>query len=103
MSQEKIKSSELGKLKPHPILKDLPDELKTVEAFKEIQSKILLIMVSDHKHRKVERFATCKKCSAKRNKRNEYILSKGFKNYGQYLEWRKIMDIIINEKDFRVS
>lgn len=98
----KVKSSEIGDLKPMPILKDLPDELKDSECFERIEKKIWLIMKSDHTHRKISAFNKCKKCQAKRVKRNDYIKDVGFKNYEQYLKWRKIMSIIRNKIDFQV-
>jgi len=99
----KIKSSEIGKLKNKPIFEGLPDELKTKEAYKEIESRVKLIMVSDHKHRKIERFMDCPKCKDKMQKRHDYLIGKGFKDYTQYLEWRRVMDIIIKGVDFKVS
>lgn len=98
----KIKSSELGDLKPMPILKDLPEELKDPKCFELIEKKIWLLMKSDHRHRLMSAFNKCKKCQTKRHKRNEYIKEVGFKNYEQYLKWRKIMVIIRNNEDFQL-
>ena len=98
----KVKSSEVGELKPMPILKDLPEKLKDPKCFEPIEKKIWLMMKSDHKHRTISGFNKCKRCQAKRKKRNEYIKETGFKNYEQYIKWRRIMSIIHNKEDFEI-
>jgi hypothetical protein len=97
-----IKSSEIGDLKPMPILKDLPEELKDPKCFEKIEKKIWLIMKSDHTHRTISGFNKCKRCRDKREKRNQFIKDTGFKNYEQYMKWRQIMSIIRNKKDFAI-
>lgn len=90
-----IKPSEQGDLPNHPALEGIPDDIKSEEAYNEIQKKIVKIMHSDHKHRKVSAFVNCKRCKDRVEKRNAYLKEKGFKNYGQYLTWRQVMDIVV--------
>jgi len=99
----KMKASEFGELKEHPVFKDLPEELKDVKRYKEIENKLRFIMVSDHKHKQVKSFVSCKRCKAKMDKRQEAIKDYGFKDYHQYLMWRRVMEIIYNQKDFQVK
>lgn len=102
MDKPTIKASELGKIKGDPVLKGLPDNLKDPKMFNEVEQKIRLIMVSDHKHRKVQAFVKCKKCQGKIKKRHDALMEFGFKSYEQYLKWRRIMIIIKGEKDFQI-
>ncbi len=98
----KIKPSEYGELKNHPVFEGLPDELKDIKKYKQIEKKLQLIMVSDHKHTKVSSFVGCKRCLAKMKKKSAAIRDYGFKDYQQYAIWKKVMIIIYNEKDFQV-
>lgn len=99
---DKIKSSELGKLKEHPVFKDFPDELKDPKQYKAIEKKLASIMVSDHKHTSPKTFMACKRCKAKYDTRHKALLEYGFKDYHQYLLWRKIMIIINDKQDFQL-
>jgi hypothetical protein len=94
---------EADKLKPHPVLAGLPNELKDPACYKGIQTKLSRCMVSDHGHNSVKGFAKCKRCKAKYEKRHKMILDMGFSSTEQYLEWRKIMDIITNGKGVTIS
>jgi len=98
----KIKASQQGELKENTIFDGLPDNLKDPAVFKEIEEKLFNIMYSDHKHRKINNFVNCKKCKNKINKRRQELINLGFKDYSQYLQWKKIMIIITNEKNFKL-
>lgn len=98
----KIKSSEVGKLKEHPVLKDLSDELKDVDKYKPIEKDLRTIMISDHKHKTPKAFINCKRCKEKFDKRKKALKDYGFKDYQQYLMWRKVMEIISQNKDFQI-
>ncbi len=91
------------KYKKNPILEGIPDELKTEEKFKEIQEKCNDIMRAEHKHKTVKSFVTCVWCQENLKKRQEYIKQLGFKSYGQYAEYTKVMNVIINKDLIQVA
>ena len=93
----KIGLSDLPKkYKQHPMLKGIPDELKDVKKYREVEKKLVSIMLSSHKHRSQMVFANCEECSAKFTERREYITGLGFKDYGQFMLYRRVMNLIIN-------
>ncbi len=89
---------ELKKL--HPLVADLPDELKDPKCFKKIEKKLHKIMESDHNHKAMITFQKCKECQARFNEKRHQIKKYGFKSYEQYLFWKRIMDIIVFEREF---
>lgn len=95
----KLTNEEIAEARSDPGLEDLNDSLKTPEKFKEIEEKLRLITISDHKHRSVKAFVKCNRCKRKLERRREYLDSVGFKNYEQYIKYRKVMGIIVNKKD----
>lgn len=97
-----MKSSEYGVLKEHPVFKDLPETLKDPKQYKLIENKLRAIMVSDHKHKSAKTFINCKRCKDKFDKRSKAIRDYGFKDYHQYLMWKRVMEIIKNAKDFQI-
>ena len=56
-------------------------------------------MISDHKHATIKQFIKCKRCQAKVQKKTEMIKELGFKDFVQYQNWKKIMQIMINKKN----
>lgn len=89
-------------IKPNPIFNGLPEHLKDPLVFEDIEKKLNKVLISDHKHKTVSEFVKCKRCEAKRHKRNKLIREIGFNSYEQYLVWKKIMNIIINKKSFQL-
>ena len=81
----------------HPLLKDLDDGLKSLTAYKKIEGDMIRIMHSDHSHQKVSAFMKCKRCQEKMAKKSEYLKSKGFKDYQQYLAYRQVMQVMYKE------
>lgn len=90
------------KRKPSPILKGLPEKLKDTKCYVEIEKKLRDCLISDHKHDSVKAFVKCKRCKTKLDKRQKLMESFGFKSTEQYLEWKKIMSIIISQSNFQV-
>lgn len=97
-----IKSTQLPDYKPNPIFKDLPEHLKEVETYKKIEKSLIKAVLSDHTHKTVKEYVKCQRCTAKRERKSALIKEYGFTSTEQYLEWKKIMQIIINEKDFKL-
>ncbi len=81
----------------------MAEDLKDPKCFKDIEKKLIMVVFSDHKHKTVKSYVGCKRCRAKLEKKTKMIKDFGFKDYGQYSEWRRVMSIITNEKDFKVS
>lgn len=99
----KLTKKELNKkYKKDNLLDGLSDELKTTEKFDEIEAKLLDLIKTDHKHKTAKQYVKCIECMQKRDKRNELIKSFGFKNYLQYLQWKKIHTIIKNKQNFQI-
>lgn len=97
-----IKLKKTPKLKNNPIFKGLPDKLKEVSCYAEIEQKLRLVLVSDHTHPTLKGFAKCARCQAKVAKRRALIEEYGFKSFDQYLAWRKVMDVIYNKRDIKI-
>lgn len=81
------------------ILEGLPDYLKDPKRFKRIEKRLADILVSDHKHKAIKTFVKCPECAQRRADRAKLMTKIGFKNVGQYLQWKKVMDIIINKRN----
>lgn len=102
MNQADLKKL-LKKAKPHPIFASLPDSLKDWDGFEAIEKRLTLAVYSDHTHKKISAYVKCKPCAAKLAKKREVLKEIGFASYEQYLEWKRVMDIIINKRDVRIS
>lgn len=90
---------ELKKL--HPVVGDLPAELKDPKCYKRIEKKIFEAGNSGHEHKSILVWNRCKHCQQKFLEKRAMVKKLGFKNYQQYLTWRKIMDIIVNQREVR--
>lgn len=99
---KKLDINEVPKLKPNPLFKGLPASLKDPKRFKKIESELFNMLQSDHKHKTVKGYVTCAWCNKKRELRENRIKALGFKTMGQYLEWRKLMQIIIRGGNLRL-
>lgn len=89
-----IKAKDVEWLPSDDRLAGIPDDLKSLTAFDELEQRLAKVMFSDHKHVKVKSFVNCKRCSQKMLKRREEIKKVGFKDYEQYLIYKKVMGII---------
>ena len=86
-------------LKANPTLEGIPDELKDPARVKEVERAIHDAGVTFHKHRKPSEWMKCEHCQKKLQARKDKLKELGFKDYGQFLMWRKIQDIIINKRE----
>lgn len=80
------------------ILEGIPEYLKNYDNFFEVERKINEHLLSSHKHKSPSSYVKCAECQEKRKKRTEELKNLGFKSFGQYLEWKKIMLIIKSGK-----
>ena len=98
---KKLSLKKINKLDEHPQLKNLPEELKDPARFEEIERELMKIMLSDHSHagarKPLQSFLNCKRCHDKMIKKRRRIDELGFESYEQYLLWKKVNSIIINE------
>lgn len=97
---EKLDLKKVGKLKPNPIFKGLRASLKDPKNFKKIQKQLFLS--SEHQHKTVRAYVSCAWCNEQREAKRKLMKQIGFKSYAQYLEWQKIMLIIVNKKSFQL-
>jgi excinuclease UvrABC ATPase subunit len=91
------------RLKPNPIFKGLSSKLKDPANYKDIEDKLQAILKSTHNHKTATSYAKCKECQSKRLERQKMMKDIGFKSIQQYLTWKKIMEIIINQKSFQLK
>ncbi len=102
MKKLNINTKKVANLKPNPIFEGLPDNVKSVKAYHRIEDKLQKALQSDHTHKTVKEYVSCAWCNKKRELRQNMIKSEGFRNVKQYLEWRKIMEIIINKQNIQL-
>ncbi len=98
----KLDLKQVPKLKENAIFKDLPDKLKDVKNFHKIEKELSAMMKSDHAHKTIKAFVSCAWCQKKLELKQNRMKAIGFKDYSQYMEWRKIMMIIINKANFQI-
>ena len=99
----KLDLKQTPKLEPNPIFKDLPERLKDPKNFPKIEIELFKILKTDHKHKTVRAYVTCAWCQNKLKLRQNRMKAIGFASYGQYVEWRKIMQIITNKANFQIK
>ena len=99
----KLDLAKVLKLKPNPIFKGLSNALKDPKNYKRTEKKLKVILKSDHTHKTPSSYVKCLECQEKLGKKRRLMKEIGFKSFGQYLEWRKVMEIIIKKKDFQVT
>jgi len=90
------------KRKENPTLVGLSEELKSPEKFEEIEKKLFSIVQVAHKHKTAKQYVSCDECNKNRELRNKAILDYGFKDYNQYLLWKKVQQIIKSKQNFQI-
>lgn len=100
MKKLNIKTKKVANLKPNPLFEGLPERLKDIEAYHKLENKLAEVVKTNHKHKTVREYVTCAWCNKKREMRTEVIKSEGFTSMNQYMEWKKIMQIINDKKNF---
>lgn len=86
----------MKKHKPSPLFKDFPDYLKNPRNLKTIEKK--LEIKSDHTHKTIGQYARCERCEVGRMKRKRVMKELGFKDFKQFMEWKKIMSYMLQIK-----
>lgn len=90
------------KRKPSPLFKGMPKSLKDPSNFETTEKQLIEILKSDHKHKTASSYAKCSECQQKREERKQKMKDIGFKSIQQYMEWKKIHEIIRNKKSFQL-
>lgn len=90
------------KRKPNPLFESLTDYLKDPANYEKIENELASMLKTDHKHKTVKEYVTCMWCQKKRELRQNRMRVMGFTSPEQFLEWRKIMQIIIKKANFQV-
>jgi hypothetical protein len=99
---KKLDLKTVGKLRPNPLFKGLPVHLKDPANYQKTEDDLKNILKTDHIHKTASSYVKCNECQEKLENKKKLMKKLGFKSFKQYLEWRKIMDIIINKKDFQL-
>ncbi len=79
---------------PFNILDGLPDWLKKPESYEKVQRAVLDAMASGCSHSDPAAWMDCKKCGAKMVERRLLLKRFGFKSPAQYLQWKKVHEVI---------
>ena len=98
----KLDNKTIGKIDENPIFKGLPDGLKDPKVYKKIEKELFDVLDSDHVHKKPAEWMKCDECQGKLQERREILKKLGFKSFAQFLEWRKVMDVLVNHKDIKI-
>lgn len=89
-------------IKPNPLFKGMKESLKDPNNYEDIEARLSEILKTDHKHKTALSYAKCDECQKNREERKNLMKQIGFKSLTQYLEWKKIMLIIINKQNFQL-
>jgi hypothetical protein len=99
----KLSQEDIGKAKLDPIFDGLDDKLKDPKEFKKIERKLFSVVQTDHEHKYIVTYMKCKSCQEKLNKKRKLLKLYGFASYEQYLSYKRVMDIIVNQKDIKLK
>jgi hypothetical protein len=99
----KLTQDEIGAATENPIFEGLSEALKDTSCYAGIEKRIAAIMYSDHPHKTLKGFVRCKRCLPKMQKRQDALKEIGFASYPQYLEWRRVMSIIIGQQNIQLT
>ena len=99
---KKLSVKEIAKLKTDPLFDDLPEELKDSARYVEIERRLAQAVYSDHSHKSVKQYVTCKRCRPKMDQQRALKKEIGFTSQEQYLQWKRIMSIIIAQSDIHL-
>lgn len=98
----KLDLNKVPQIKPDPLFKGLPERLKDPKIFNKIEKSLIKVVQTKHKHKTVSSYVKCVECQDKHKKRKELLKSLGFSGTQQYMQWRKIMIIIKDKKNFQL-
>jgi 7-cyano-7-deazaguanine synthase in queuosine biosynthesis len=82
------------KSKTNPLIASLPEYLKKPESYKRVQKALLETLSCPKSHGDPLQMAECKRCTSNMLERRALMKRFGFQSPAQYMEWRKIHEII---------
>lgn len=85
----------IKKHKLNPLFKGLPSRLKDPKVYLSVEKKLRAILKTDHEHKTMKAYANCEKCQINRMERQKLMKQEGFKSLEQYMEWKKIIGMIV--------
>ena len=91
------------KRKVNPIFKGLPSRLKDPTNYKKTERDLADTLKTEHKHKKPSEWMKCTDCQKQLLDKRKLMKRIGFKNISQYLEWRKVMEIMTAKKSFKLN
>jgi hypothetical protein len=89
------------KAQVNPYLRGLPEYLKKPESYDKVQKALLEAMATGCSHADPSEWFNCKKCTEKMLERRQLMVRLGFKSVEQYMEWRKVHELMRNPEMFR--
>ena len=92
--QKDITPDTFPKYAPNPLLASLPPHLKDQANFDKIQRALLETLVCRKTHSDVVKMAECTKCTENMLVRRKLLKELGFQSVAQYMEWRKVHEVI---------
>ncbi len=99
---KKLDIKQVPKLRPDPLFKDMPRQLKDPKNFVAIEKRLIKILRTKHKHKTAKAYVACVLCNSQRLERQKMMREEGFTSIQQYLGWKRIMTIINDKKSFQV-
>lgn len=88
----------LKKKYPHdPLTVHLPDWVKDPENYNKIETALLETLICNKGHSDPSEMSKCVRCTQNMAERRELMKRFGFQNVGQYLQWKKTMNVMMHE------
>ena len=91
-------AQKLPKFIPNSFSIGMAPHLKDPANYKKIQKALLNTLAGQHSHSEMAHWAVCKTCQSKTRDLKEMMKGLGFRSYGQYLFWKKTMEMVINPR-----
>jgi len=98
MENKKVDPKTFPKYTPNPIFKGLPAMLKDPANYETVQRRLLETLASTHSHSDVEEWAKCVDCMVRVEAHKLEMRRLGFKSPEQYMAWKKVMHVLINNE-----
>lgn len=80
---------------PNPLLVGLPKHLKDPENYIKVQKALLETLAGRHSHGELIEWGNCITCQSKLEEHGLLMKRLGFKSPAQYMEWQKVMRIVL--------
>ena len=95
-------AQKLPRFTPNSFSIGMAPHLKDPKNYKKIQRALLDTLAGQHSHSEMAHWAVCKTCQSKAVNLKIMMKGLGFRSYGQYLYWKKTMEMILYPKRFPI-